>query len=557
MRCTRRWPSRASKPASRCSAKSRWRSPPPAPSESWRPVPKPKACSASAMNAAMSRRWRRCAACSKAANSGACCTWTPMSATAISAKWIRRSVRVAGRPADPRRRAHGLASFPGPVGGFRQRGNRFRQRRARAHHLSVDAAVLRALHACGRPWLGRSAGRRQCRQRHPVELRALRTGRQPADAQLRPRQYRAAEFRGLGRRDRGPRALSLLHRAIARQYPHSRRSGPLGGGGRQADHAVVSGHRRHMQHEKEQVALTSIAASAALTIAKGRVGVATCSLAILSEAGHSLIDLGATVMTYAAVRISGKPADADHQYGHGKFESVSALAETALLFLLSGVVIWEAVKRLTEHEEHMVIANAWAFGVIVVSIAVDFFRSRALSRTAKETRSQALEADALHFSSDLWASFAVLIGLGGVRFGLWWADSAAALAVAILICIAGWRLGRRTIDTLTDVAPEGAAEKITPIAAKVSGVVAVEQVRARAVGETTFIDLTVAVSRTLPLDRVTAIKDAVAAAIRTQIPGAEPIVTTDPVALNNETVLDRVMVIARNRALAVHHVTVH
>ena len=312
-----------------------------------------------------------------------------------------------------------------------------------------------------------------------------------------------------------------------------------------------------MQHEKEQVALTSIAASAALTIAKGLVGVATGSLAILSEAGHSLIDLGATVMTYAAVRISGKPADADHQYGHGKFESVSALAETALLFLLSGVVIWEAVKRLTEHEEHMVIANAWAFGVIVVSIAVDFFRSRALSRTAKATRSQALEADALHFSSDLWASFAVLIGLGGVRFGLWWADSAAALAVAILICIAGWRLGRRTIDTLTDVAPEGAAEKITAIAAKVSGVVAVEQVRARAVGETTFIDLTVAVSRTLPLDRVTAIKDAVAAAIRTQIPGAEPIVTTDPVALNNETVLDRVMVIARNRALAVHHVTVH
>ena len=102
-----------------------------------------------------------------------------------------------------------------------------------------------------------------------------------------------------------------------------------------------------MQHEKEQVALTSIAASAALTIAKGVVGIATGSLAILSEAGHSLIDLGATVMTYVAVRISGKPADEEHHYGHGKVESVSALAETALLFLLSGVVIWEAVKRLT------------------------------------------------------------------------------------------------------------------------------------------------------------------------------------------------------------------
>ncbi len=312
-----------------------------------------------------------------------------------------------------------------------------------------------------------------------------------------------------------------------------------------------------MQHEKEQVALTSIAASAALTIAKGLVGVATGSLAILSEAGHSLIDLGATVMTYAAVRVSGRPADKEHHYGHGKIESVSALAETALLFLLSGVVIWEAVKRLTEQEEHMVIANAWAFGVIAVSIVVDFFRSRALSRTAKQTQSQALEADALHFSSDLWASLAVLIGLGGVRFGLWWADSTAALAVAILICVAGWRLGRRTIDTLTDTAPVGAAAQITALAAKVPGVVRVEQVRARAVGEKTFIDLAVAVSRTMPLDRVSALKGAVAAAISQQIPGAEPTVTTDPVALDNETVLDRVMVIARNRALAVHHVTVH
>ena len=262
-----------------------------------------------------------------------------------------------------------------------------------------------------------------------------------------------------------------------------------------------------MQQEKEQVALTSIAASAALTVAKGVVGILTGSLAILSEAGHSLIDLGATVMTYLAVRVSGRPADEEHQYGHGKVESVSALAETALLFLLSGVVIWEAAKRLVEHEQHTVLANAWAFGVIAVSIGIDFFRSRALSHTAKATKSQALEADALHFSSDLWSSLAVLIGLVGVRAGLWWADSVAALAVAILICFAGWRLGRRTIDTLTDVAPAGAAEQVTAVAAKVPGVVAVEQVRARAVGEKIFIDLAVAVSRTMPLDRVSALKE--------------------------------------------------
>ena len=262
-----------------------------------------------------------------------------------------------------------------------------------------------------------------------------------------------------------------------------------------------------MQTEKEQVALTSIFASAGLTVAKALVGFATGSLAILSEAGHSLIDLGATVMTYIAVRISGKPADEEHHYGHGKVEAVSALAETVLLFLLSGIVIWEAVKRLTEHESHVVQATFWAFGVILVSIVVDFFRARALSHTAKKTSSQALEADALHFSSDLWSSLAVLIGLTGVHFGFAWADAVAALVVAVLVCVAGWRLAKRTIDTLIDVAPRGAAEKITTIAARVPGVVRVEQVRARTVGDQTFIDLGLAVSRTLPLDRVSALKD--------------------------------------------------
>jgi cation diffusion facilitator family transporter len=312
-----------------------------------------------------------------------------------------------------------------------------------------------------------------------------------------------------------------------------------------------------MPNDKERVALSSIAASGALTIAKAVVGLLTGSLAILSEAGHSLIDFGATVMTYMAVRISGKPADEEHHYGHGKVEAVSALVETALLFLLSGIVIWEAAKRLLEHGIPEVKATIWAFGVIVASILVDFFRSRALARVAHETQSQALEADALHFSSDLWSSLAVLAGLIGIHFGYSQADSIAALVVAILICIAGWRLGRRTIDMLIDVAPPGAAATVSAIATRVPGVVRVEQVRARSAGEKIFIDLTVAVSRTLPLDRVSAIKDAVANALRRQMPKAEPTVTTDPIALDNETVLDRVMIIARNHGLAVHHIMVH
>ncbi len=313
-----------------------------------------------------------------------------------------------------------------------------------------------------------------------------------------------------------------------------------------------------MQSEKEKVALGSIAASAGLTLAKGVVGVLTGSLAILSEAAHSLIDFGATVMTYFAVRISGKPADEEHHYGHGKVESVSALAETALLFVLSGVVIWEAVKRLHRAiRAHVVEATVAAFAVIIVSVVVDFFRARLLYRVASETASEALEADALHFGSDMWSSIAVLVGLGGVAFGYQWADSAAAVVVAVFVCIAGWRLGRRTIETLTDTAPPGSAETVRRIAGRVSGVVGVDGVRVRPVGDKLFVEVVLAVSRTLPLDRVEALKVQVAKAIRTEMPRAEVGVDAAPRALDDETVQERVMVIARNQGLAVHHVTVH
>jgi cation diffusion facilitator family transporter len=312
-----------------------------------------------------------------------------------------------------------------------------------------------------------------------------------------------------------------------------------------------------MQDVKEKVALSSIAVSSGLTVAKAVVGLMSGSLALLSEAAHSLIDVGATVMTYFAVRISGKPADAEHHYGHGKVESVSALAETALLFVLSGVVIWEALQRLLGDHGQAIEATRWAFGVIVVSVVVDFFRARLLYRVAAETSSEALEADALHFGSDMWSSVAVLIGLGLVVLGYPWADSAAAIVVAIFICIAGWRLGRRTIETLTDTAPPGAADKISAAVARTPGVVAVERLRVRQAGETLFVDLVVAVSRTLPLDRVAALKDRIVAAIRADSPAAEVTLTTEPRALDDETMLERVMVIARNRALAVHHVTVH
>lgn len=312
-----------------------------------------------------------------------------------------------------------------------------------------------------------------------------------------------------------------------------------------------------MQGLKERVALGSILASGALTLAKLIVGLLSGSLAILSEAGHSLLDLGATVATYYAVRVSGKPADREHQYGHGKIESIAALAETALLLVLSVVVVFEASQRLADGPGRPVDASIGTFAVMGVSVAVDFFRARVLSQTAAQTSSQALEADALHFSSDMWSSLAVLVGLGAVAWGLPTGDAVAALVVAGFVCLAGWRLGKRTIDTLTDVAPEGIAERVAAIARRTKGVVAVERVRARPAGASVFVDLVIAVSRTLPLERVAALKTEVEQRVRAELPAAELTVTTNPRALDSETVLERIMVIARNGGFAVHHVTVH
>src|SRR2546430_6249164 len=219
--------------------------------------------------------------------------------------------------------------------------------------------------------------------------------------------------------------------------------------------------RRMMSDVKQKVALTSIAASAGLATAKAVVGLISGSLALLSEAAHSLIDLGATVMTYFAVRISGKPADAEHHYGHGKVESVSALAETALLFVLAGVVTWEAAKRLMSDEPPEVQATPWAFAVILLSIVVDFFRARVLYRTAEKTSSHALEADALHFDSDMWSSLAVLLGLVGIALGYASADSVAAVVVSGLIFLASWPGRPRTDRTAAQKRPPPGRRQIT------------------------------------------------------------------------------------------------
>jgi cation diffusion facilitator family transporter len=311
-----------------------------------------------------------------------------------------------------------------------------------------------------------------------------------------------------------------------------------------------------MASKKERVAIVSALASGSLAAAKLIVGIAIGSLALISDALHSVIDLGATLMTWWAVRASDRPPDEEHHYGHGKIESVTALAETALLFLLAGGVAVEAVSRLQTGGTPVLFAPI-AFVVLGIEMVVNAWRARALLRVARETRSQALEADALHFASDFFGSIPVIVGLALAAYGYQWADPVAAIAVALLIAILGFRLGKRTIETLTDTAPPGIVPRITRIAEDIGGVVEVERVRARPVGGEMFVELTVGVSRTLPLDGVAAIKQEVTEAIAADTPGAEVTVMTEPRALDDETMVERIMVIARNRALAIHHVTVH
>src|SRR5215216_6711188 len=312
----------------------------------------------------------------------------------------------------------------------------------------------------------------------------------------------------------------------------------------------------HPPSLKTNVAAISIFASAGMAAAKFAVGIAIGSLALISEALHSSVDVVATVITWLVVRVSDQPADEEHHYGHGKFESLSALFVIALLYVLAGGILVESWSRLREGAPPPTISII-PFIVLLIDIAVNFWRARALHRTARETRSQALAADALHFASDVLGSVAVIIGLALSGLGYAWGDAAAAIAVAVMIALLGLRLARSTVETLVDRAPEGASEKAAAAIRSVPGVVDIERLRARVVGPTQFIEATVKVPRTYPIDRVEEIKRKAQAAVSSAIGEADLTFTAVPVARDSESVRERVMVIASNSGLAVHHVTVH
>jgi len=306
---------------------------------------------------------------------------------------------------------------------------------------------------------------------------------------------------------------------------------------------------------KQRAAAASIAASTVLAALKLVAGAASGSLALLSEGAHNAIDVGASALTLCAVREADKPADAEHPCGHAKMEAVAALAETGLLAALAVWVAVQAIGRIRGGDSEVDI-GLFAIGAIVVSIVVDIVRWRALTRVAQETSSHVLAADALHYSSDLVASVLVLVGLVAARAGVPHADAFAALGVAGFIAVAGYRLGRTTIDALVDRAPEGLTDAIRSLVMHDASVAGIEAIRLRPSGPKIVGDIVVSVSRTLPLERVAGIKAELQSRIARKWPQAELTITANPLALNDETIPERVLVIAARRGLPVHHVTI-
>src|SRR6266699_41794 len=307
---------------------------------------------------------------------------------------------------------------------------------------------------------------------------------------------------------------------------------------------------------KSRVAAISILASAGMAAAKFVVGIAIGSLALISEALHSSIDVVATIITWLVVQVSDRPADEEHHYGHGKLESISALGIIALLYVLAGGMLVESYSRLREGAPPPTL-SAIPFVVLLIDIAVNFGRARALHRAARDTKSLALAADALHFASDVLGSIAVIAGLALSGLGYAWGNAAAAIGVAVMIALLGVRLARSTVETLLDRAPQGASAKAIAAISAVPGVVDVERLRVRMVGSTHFIDAIVQVPRTYPIDRIDEIKRKAQDAVSRVLDDAALTVTAAPVARDNESVRERIMVIARNSGLAIHHVTVH
>jgi cation diffusion facilitator family transporter len=314
-----------------------------------------------------------------------------------------------------------------------------------------------------------------------------------------------------------------------------------------------------VNREKHTTALLSVLAIIFLTLMKAAVAILTGSLGLLAEAAHSLMDLVAAGVTFFAVKISGRPADSSHTYGHGKFENLSALVEVVLLLLACAGIVYEAIQRLFFKTVPVQI-TLWAFLVMGIAVVVNITLARRLNRVAKKYISQALEAEALDFLNDVWSSSVVILGMvlvmAAESFNVPWlakADSIAGMVVAALVAISVLRLGRRAIGELMDEVPENLQDEITR-AARLEGIEEVRQVRVRRSGPQYFADLTLAVSRSTSSEHAHQITDQVEKAVQDLLPGASVLVHIEPVQVEDEQLTEALHALGERFGLGVHHI---
>lgn len=319
-------------------------------------------------------------------------------------------------------------------------------------------------------------------------------------------------------------------------------------------------HQTAEVREKKNAALLSVGSALVLLSLKTYLVINTGSLGVLSEAMHSGLDLLAAVITFLSVRMSDQPADERHPYGHGKFENFSAFVETALLIITAVFIIYEGFDRLFFHQVHIQ-PSLIAFAILLVALAIDVTRAKALGHVARKYHSEAIEADALHFSTDVWSTIVVIVGIGLVWAGETWnmpwliyADAIAGLAVAAVILWVGTQLGKRTLDALVDAAPEGLRQEIARAVARMDGVLDVDRVRVRRAGNRHFVDATVSVARTSSLEQVHELSDAIEKRIAEIVP-SDVMVHAEPRAPQGEHLFESIRALAQRRGLAIHDVT--
>jgi cation diffusion facilitator family transporter len=318
---------------------------------------------------------------------------------------------------------------------------------------------------------------------------------------------------------------------------------------------------------KRSAAQSSMFAAVGITLLKLLTGILTGSLGMLSEAAHSFIDLIASGITLLTVRVADRPADEEHNYGHGKLENLSAAVETVLMVASCVWIAQASIGRMVHHRHLDLRWSVWPFAVLLLSMAVDYTRSRSLHKVAREHRSDALEADAIHFGTDIWSSAAVLLGLlaafAGERLhipALEYADPIAALVVAAIILLVTWRLARQTVDSLLDATPPEVREQIRRDLGRelnaVNGVLSVGRVRLRRSGSNYFVDLTLGLPRNVTFQRSEQITMVATDTVQRLLPGADVVIHTVPTATLGESVFDRIRAVAARSNLAIHDVSV-